>query len=94
MSYPTLDAKCPSIQRQYIISHHIKMLAYRVDIAQVGEGGDEVDEGDHDQLGVDPHAEGAQQGPGWNPTMKGRGWKLEEQNEKSHASDRVGHLLG
>ena len=28
----------------------------RVEVAQVDEGGDEVDEGDEDELAVDPHA--------------------------------------
>ena len=38
-----------------------------VEVVETDEGRDEVDEGDQHQLGVDPCAEGAQQGPGWSP---------------------------
>ena len=37
------------------------------EVIETDEGHDEVDEGDQDQLDVDPSAEGAQQGPGRSP---------------------------
>ena len=43
-----------------------------VEVVETDEGRDEVDEGDEDQLGVDPRAEGAQQGPGRPPENKRR----------------------
>ena len=45
----------------------------RVEIAEIDEGSDEVDEGDQDELGVHPQAEGAQQGLGRSPELRGQG---------------------